>query len=186
MGERNGHAFLFLLSLLRRTVASFIHLLQHAATPSTTATCSITPAYVSQHTSAYVSIRQTAARCHTVHHLYLQYTAGIRQSAYVSIRQSAYVSLRPHPLAATRCHTVHHLYLQYNASIRQSAYVSIRQAAYVRQHTSVYVSIRQSAYVSPHTSAYVQYNVSIRQSAYVSIRPHTSAYVSIRQLLLLL
>ncbi len=89
-------------------------------------------------------------------------------------------------------------------------FVALDDAARIRQHTSAYVSIRQQALPAhklvvlkyyetccppdvfqwrlcrrgnaayrPHTSAYV----SMRQhtSAYVSIRQHTSAYVSIRQ-----
>jgi hypothetical protein len=104
----------------------------------------------SEHTSAYVAIRQCTRQ---------------RQRAYVSIRQphllgrgsgSERVLPREHP---------HRLHLHTSAcvSVRQhtSAYVSIRQ------HTSACVSMRQ------HISAYV----SVRQqaSAYVSIPQHTCA-----------
>jgi hypothetical protein len=125
---------------------------------------------IRQHTSAYVSIRDTCAA---------ESSWGFREFATSpppgsSGELSSQLFARPFRIApCIRQHT--------------SAYVSIRQ------HTSAYASICTSAYVrvvqqalrshlrmgSLHTSAYV----SIRQhtSAYVSIRQHTSAYVSVVQ-----
>jgi hypothetical protein len=147
-------------------------------------------AYVSirQHTSAYVSIRQTLAGVYSIR----QHT-----SAYVSIRQTLAgvysIAVCRHQYSSMRTH----IYQYDDACSSMRTHVAVCEHTYRLRHehfillprhfkfafhsaesllracegVSAYVSIRQ------HTSAYV----SIR-SAYVSIR--TSAYVSMRQICL--
>jgi hypothetical protein len=163
-----------------------------------------------EHTSAYVSIRQHTSA-------YGPAVRVLRCAASHTEHTSAYVSIRQHTDLQCGCCAALPRAQQAGspAPVHTPAYVSIRPSAYaprrarntrpltsyvsIRQHTSVYVSIRQQYPPADASNclrndfSFSSYTCSIRQhtSAYAPPRArhtrprissqHTSAYVSIHQ-----